>query len=54
MTGLSDDSVLSSSEFRLLHGIYTSPKNPAAFGSVRNLVAASGLSRKKVLQYLQT
>ena len=45
---------LTESEYRKLHGIYTSPSDPAAFGSVRNLVKASGLPRSKVLAYLQS
>ena len=55
MTSLqSNDRGLSESEYRKIHGIYTSPSNPAAFGSIRNLIKASGLSRKKVLAYLQS
>ena len=46
--------VLSESDYRKIHGIYTSPSNPAALGSIKNLVKASGLSRKKVLAYLQS
>ena len=42
------------SEYRKLYGIYTSPSHPTAFGSVNNLVKASGLSRAKVLDYLQS
>ena len=50
----SEDRPLSETEYRKLHGINTSPSNPAAFGSVKNLVKASGLPRKKVLAYLQS
>ena len=45
---------LTESEYRKLHGICTSPSDPAAFGSVKNLVKASGLPRSKVLAYLQS
>ena len=45
---------LTESEFRLLHGIYTSTKHPAAFGSVRSLKKASGLSLAKVKAFLHT
>ena len=45
---------LTESEYRKLHGIYTSPSHPTAFDSVNNLVKASGLSRAKVLDYLQS
>lgn len=47
-------SELSASEYRKLHGLYTSPKSPAAFGSVRSLMKASGLNRKKVVAYLES
>ena len=49
-----DDRPLSETEYRKLHCIYTSFSNPAASGSVKNLVKASGLPRKKVLTYLQS
>lgn len=49
-----EDRLLSESEYRKLHGIYTSPSNPAAFGSIKSLVKASGFTRKKVLAYLQS
>jgi transposase-like protein len=42
--------LLSQGERRLLQGLYTS--GPAAFGSIKNLVKASGLSEEKVRQYL--
>ena len=45
---------LTESEFRLLHGIYTSTKHPAAFGSVKSLKKASGLSLAKVKAFLHT
>ena len=50
----SNDQVLTESDYREIHGIYTSPSNPAAFGSIKHLDKASGLSRKKVLAYLQS
>lgn len=41
---------LSETERRLLRGLYSS--GPSAYGSVSSLVLASGLSKKKVLQFL--
>ena len=41
---------LSTSERRLLRGLYT--RGSAAFGSVANLVKASGLGKRKVLEFL--
>lgn len=49
-----NDRLLTESEYRKLHGIYTSPGNRAAFGSVKNLIKESGLPRQKVLAYLET
>lgn len=49
-----DGAHLSESEFRKLHGIYTSLSNPAAYGSARNLTKQSGLSLPKVKQYLSS
>ena len=43
---------LSASELRLLKGLYTSGK--AAFGSKKNLIKESGLSRKKVELFLHS
>ena len=45
---------LTESEYRKLLGIDTSPSDPAAFGSVKHLVKASGLPRSKVLANLQS
>ena len=45
---------LTESEYRKLHGIKTSPSDPAAFGSVKILVKASGLPLSNVLAYLQS
>ena len=45
-------SLLSESERRLLNGLYTA--GPAAYGSAKALKDASGLSIKKVKQYLHT
>ena len=45
--------LLSESEWRLLHGLYSST-TAAGYGSVKNLQEASGLTRKKVLEYLHT
>ena len=49
-----DKRVLTESEYRKLHGLYTSLNHPSAFGSISNLRKASGLPRKKVLAYLET
>ena len=43
---------LSQQEFRKLKGIYTSLTNTAALVSAENLRKASGLSRKKVQEFL--
>ena len=43
---------LSEGELRTLRGLYT--KGAAAYGSVRALVDASQLSKKKVLQFLHS
>ena len=43
---------LSESERRTLKGLYTS--GPTAYGSVKSLTSASGLSKKKVLQFLHS
>ena len=43
---------ISEGERRTLKGLYTA--GPSAFGSVQNLVKASGLSKKKVLEYLHS
>ena len=42
------------SEYCLLHGIYTSTKHPAAFGSVKSLKKASRLSLANVKTFLNT
>ena len=49
-----DKRVLTESEYRNLHGIYTSLNHPSAFGSISNLKKVSGLPQKKVLAYLET
>ena len=49
-----DKRVLTESEYRKLHGLYTSLNHPSAVGSISNLRKASGLPRKKVLAYLET
>lgn len=43
---------LSNAERRSLHGAYT--EGPAAYGSIANLVKQTGLSRKKVKQFLHS
>ena len=49
-----DKRVLTESENRKLHGLYTSLNHPSAIGSISNWRKASGLPRKKVLAYLET
>ena len=49
-----DKRFLTESEYRKLHGLYTSLNHPGAFGSISNLRKASGLPRKKFLAYLET
>ena len=49
-----DKRVLTDSEYRKLHGLYTSLNHKSAFGSISNLRKASGLPRKKVLAFLET
>ncbi len=44
--------LISESERRLLQGLYTN--GPAAFGSIKSLVKASGLSVKKVKEFLHS
>ena len=49
---IAEDGSLSETERRLLKGLYTS--GPSAYGSVASLVKSSGLSRKKVLEFLHS
>ena len=49
-----DKRVLTESENRKLHGLYTSLTHQSAFGSISKLRKASGLPRKKVLAYIET
>ena len=49
-----DKRVLTESEYRKLHGLYTSLNHPSALGSISHLRKASGLIRKKVLAFLET
>ena len=46
------DGDISASERRKLQGLYTT--GPAAFGSIKNLIKASGLPRKTVLKFLHS
>ena len=48
------DGSLSEAEWRLLNGLYTSTTNFSGYGSVSNLIKASGLPKSKVLEYLKT
>ena len=48
------DHHLSENEKRLLKGLYTNLSSPAAFGSIKNLQKASGLSIQKVRKFLRT
>lgn len=43
---------LSESEWRMLHGLYTSFKSPAGYGGIKALKKQSGVSLAKVKQYL--
>lgn len=53
ITPTNESGSLSESEWRLLNGIYISTSSPAGYGSIKNLVEESGLSRKKVLEYFK-
>ena len=47
-------SILSDSEYKKLHKLYTNLSSKSAYGNVNSLQKASGLSQKKVLEYLHS